>query len=130
MHEKYNLYCFWFYSDSVSFRWVHVAPHPHHNPVNITYITNFLAPFFRLWLAHRHCAALHRPLTQPTKTLVKNTLINHRFTIYYFHANHVPCRQHQHPRTQSKPQLPVSRCRTQGSGPDRLGRQSRVGAAE
>lgn len=59
----------------VMFPWVHVAPHSHHDPVNITYITNFLTPFFQLRLAHRHRSLLHRPLIQPQKRQSLNSFV-------------------------------------------------------
>ena len=69
---KIALFCTW----SVLFGWVHVAPNPYHDPVNITHIPNFLTPFFFLWLAHRHCTIFHSPLFQ------KSTVTLHYITKY------------------------------------------------
>lgn len=35
------------------------APQPHHNPINISHITNFLPPLFLLRLPHSHSSMLH-----------------------------------------------------------------------
>lgn len=214
-----------FWTWSVLFGWVHVAPNPYHDPVNITHIPNFLTPFFFLWLAHRHCTIFHSPLFQKstvtlhyiakymhswpsmhassasdsaindfnyiyiwtklitalrtwfwwtffsmvtrtnTKLIILYSLYllnDHQSIWFLVHSllgnmpckynfmhqitttraivsfkSHklllqpcIPCRQHQHLRTQSKPQSAVSRLWTQGSEPYRLDHRSHVGAAE
>lgn len=57
--------------------WVDVTPNSHHDSINVPHVSNLLAPFFHLWLAHCHRSMLHRSLFNMHLTF------SHNFSNYY-----------------------------------------------
>lgn len=51
---------------------IHVAPHPHHNPVNISNIPYFLSPFLLLRLTNWYGTVLDSILIRPQITISKH----------------------------------------------------------